>query len=102
MGMRFSAGQFTVDGAITGLGLADLLLGNVTQLTQGATSFMYARTRYLGIYAQDSCNVFYTREMGGFCKRPRFTSWDAVSSLNSRAFKTMTTLTCSDRGVRKP
>jgi hypothetical protein len=55
--LSFSAGQFTFDTATTNLGLADFMLGSVAQLTQGATSFMYARTRYLGVYGQDSWKV---------------------------------------------
>lgn len=50
----FSAGQLVVDGGITGLGMADLLLGQLSTLTQGAPSYMYARTKYFGFYAQDS------------------------------------------------
>ena len=54
-----SPGQFTVDGSITGLGLADFLLGRLGSngLTQAAPNTLDMKQAYLGLYAQDTWRV---------------------------------------------
>ena len=49
-----SAGNLTVDGSALGAGLADFLLGRLTQLQQSAPNTLYARETYFGLYAQDT------------------------------------------------
>src|SRR6185503_18775540 len=51
-----SPGQFTIDGTVTGLGLADFLTGRLGNagLTQAAPNTLDMQQSYLGIYAQDT------------------------------------------------
>ena len=48
---------FTFNGQITGLGLADFLIGRPSALTQGSTSQGYYRLNYFGFYVQDAWKV---------------------------------------------
>jgi len=50
----FANGLISFLGGQTGLGLADFLTGQVTQMTQGGPNFLYTRTKYFGLYAQDA------------------------------------------------
>jgi hypothetical protein len=54
-----SPGQFTIDGSITGLGLADFLLGRLgtNGLTQAAPNTLDMEGKSLGLYAQDTWRV---------------------------------------------
>jgi hypothetical protein len=54
-----SPGQFTVDGSITGLGLADFLLGRLgtNGLVQAAPNTLDMEGKSLGLYAQDTWRV---------------------------------------------
>jgi hypothetical protein len=52
-----SAGNFNFTGGTTGLGLADFLLGRVSDFSLGATSEAYSRLNYRGLYGQDSWQV---------------------------------------------
>jgi hypothetical protein len=49
-----SAGNLTVDGSALGAGLADFLLGRLTQLQQSAPNTLYAKETYFGVYGQDT------------------------------------------------
>jgi hypothetical protein len=49
-----SGGAWTIDGSFTGLGLADLLLGRVSNLEHGGPSGANMEQRYLGLYAADT------------------------------------------------
>jgi hypothetical protein len=49
-----SPGQFTINGATTGLGLADFLLGFVSEYTQAVPNTLDMQQWYAGIYAQDT------------------------------------------------
>ena len=49
-----SAGNLTLDGSAVGAGLADFLLGRLTQLQQSAPNTLYAKETYLGLYGQDT------------------------------------------------
>jgi hypothetical protein len=51
-----SPGQFTIDGTVTGLGLADFLTGRLGNagLTQAAPNTLDMQQSYLGVYAQDT------------------------------------------------
>jgi hypothetical protein len=49
-----SGGNWLVNGQVTGLGLADLLLGRVTRLEHGGPAIMPMHMWYLGTYAQDT------------------------------------------------
>lgn len=53
---KFNAtGPFTFNGQVTGLGLADFLLGQPSSFTQaGGPSLAYQRMNYVGLYVQDS------------------------------------------------
>ncbi len=44
----------TFNGQVTGRGLADFLLGNMSSMIQGATGQDYKRQHYVGLYLQDS------------------------------------------------
>ena len=55
-------GNFTINGQVTGLGLADFLLGNVSQFIQANPNFLDMQEWYAALYAND------TWRMG-----PRFT-----------------------------
>lgn len=54
-----SPGQFTVDGTITGLGLADFLLGRLgtNGLVQAAPNTLDMEAKSLGLYGQDSWKI---------------------------------------------
>jgi Carboxypeptidase regulatory-like domain/TonB dependent receptor len=45
---------FTFNGQLTGLGLADFMIGRASMLTQGSPSLGYFRLNYLGLYLQDA------------------------------------------------
>ena len=47
-------GQFTFNGQTTGLGLADFLTGNLSQLQQRAPNQVYLSQRYIGAYVADT------------------------------------------------
>ena len=47
-------GQFTFTGAETGLDFADFLIGAPTSFIQGSPDIEHTRSRYYGLYAQDS------------------------------------------------
>jgi len=50
-------GNFSFTGQVTGLGMADFLLGNATTFTQGGIQYDYERYHYIGAYAQDTWKV---------------------------------------------
>jgi hypothetical protein len=52
-----SPGTFTVNGQVTGMALADFLLGNVSQFIQSAPSQMYMEQWYTGVYGSDTWRV---------------------------------------------
>jgi hypothetical protein len=49
-----SPGQFTFNGQLTGLGLADFLVGRVSEYTQAVPNTLDMKQWYLGVYAQDT------------------------------------------------
>jgi hypothetical protein len=49
-----SGGNWTINGQITGAGLADFLIGRVTTLEQGGPAIIPVDEKYIGLYAQDS------------------------------------------------
>jgi len=49
-----ASGPFTFSGAVTGLGLADYLLGKPQAFTQATTTLAYDRLNYVGLYLQDA------------------------------------------------
>jgi len=49
-----SPGQITVNGQITGSGLADFLIGRVSEYTQAVPNTLDMKQWYLGLYAQDA------------------------------------------------
>jgi len=51
---QYSNGQFSFDGTVTGLGLADFLVGRVGQLQQGADVRLNERNKYFATYVQDA------------------------------------------------
>ena len=50
---RPTNGQFTFNGQATGLGLADFLLGRVSNFVQGNPVYDFDRNDYVGLYGQD-------------------------------------------------
>ena len=50
-------GNFTFDGSVTGLSMADFLIGNARTFTQGGIQYDYERYNYVGLYAQDTWKV---------------------------------------------
>ena len=52
-----ASGPFTFSGAVSGLGLADFLIGKPSAFTQATTTLAYDRSIYVGVYAQDSWKV---------------------------------------------
>src|SRR4051812_38505477 len=51
------AAFFNFNGSITGLGLADFLLGKPNDFTQGTVNLMNTRGRQLSLYTQDTWQV---------------------------------------------
>jgi hypothetical protein len=49
-----ASGPFTFNGNVTGLGLADFLIGKPSAFTQATTTLAYDRMNYIGLYVQDS------------------------------------------------
>ncbi|HEX5431587.1 MAG TPA: TonB-dependent receptor [Bryobacteraceae bacterium] len=56
-GPLFGDGSFRFTGQITGLSMADFLLGKASSFTQGGIQYDYERYQYFGAYAQDSWKV---------------------------------------------
>jgi outer membrane receptor protein involved in Fe transport len=52
-----AAGSFTFNGSVTGLPLADFLLGSAFSWSQGNPNNWYLHQTYIGLYAQDSWKV---------------------------------------------
>ena len=52
-----SVGNYTFNGQITGLGMADFLTGNLFQFRQSAPNGLIENQRFLGLYAQDTWKV---------------------------------------------
>jgi hypothetical protein len=52
-----AVGSMTANGSITGLGMADLLIGDLTTFSQGLTYGFYNRQYYMSLYAQDSWKI---------------------------------------------
>ena len=49
-----AVGPFTFNGQITGLGLADFMIGRASQFNQSNPTSLYYRSNYIGLYAQDT------------------------------------------------
>src|SRR5581483_6282084 len=49
-----TGGVWTFDGSLTGLGLADLMMGRVARLEIGGPNVLLVHSNYFGAYAQDS------------------------------------------------
>ena len=49
-----AAGNTTFNGGVTGLGLADFMLGRANQFTAGTPTGAKMRSNYIGVYVQDS------------------------------------------------
>jgi hypothetical protein len=47
-------GAFTFSGQVTGLGLADFMIGKAASYGQGTPNQIYIRQNYIGLYAQDT------------------------------------------------
>jgi hypothetical protein len=52
-----ASGPFTFSGQVTGLGLADFLIGKPSAFTQATTTLAYTRMNYVGLYVQDAWKV---------------------------------------------
>lgn len=52
-----SNGQFNFNGAETGIDFADYLIGAPTSFSQGESYPSYGRSRYIGLFAQDSWRI---------------------------------------------
>src|SRR5207237_4817814 len=52
-----ATGAFTFNGSITGLSLADFMLGRAQQWNQGNLAQYYNRAYDIGLYAQDSWKI---------------------------------------------
>jgi hypothetical protein len=50
-------GNFTINGQVTGLGLADFLLGEVSQFIQANPNFLDMQQWYAGVYASDTWRI---------------------------------------------
>jgi hypothetical protein len=49
-----ASGPFTFSGGVSGLGLADFLIGKPSAFTQATTTLVYDRLNYMGLYLQDA------------------------------------------------
>src|SRR5207245_6063697 len=49
-----AAGNFTFNGSVTGIGLADFLTGQSSQMIHGTPSILHNYQWYVGMYAQDA------------------------------------------------
>ena len=47
-------GSYAFNGSVSGLGMADLLIGKPATFTQAAAQDEYTRLNYVGLYAQDT------------------------------------------------
>ena len=54
---NYAAGVMTFSGQVTGLGLADYLMGNVDLFSMGSTAGTNKRAKYIGLYGNDSWKV---------------------------------------------
>jgi hypothetical protein len=54
---QFTNGQWTFNGSLTGLALADYMVGETSNYQQGNNGFDYNRSNYYSLYAQDSWKV---------------------------------------------
>jgi hypothetical protein len=52
-----AAGPLSFNGSVTGLGIADFFLGNLSGLNQGGPTQLLGRIWYLGVYAQDAWKI---------------------------------------------
>ena len=52
-----AAGNFAINGSVTGIGLADFLVGQVSTLTHGTPSILHNHQWYIGVYGQDAMRV---------------------------------------------
>jgi hypothetical protein len=52
-----AAGNFTFNGSLTGIGLADFLTGQASQLIHGTPSILHNYQWYIGVYGQDAWTV---------------------------------------------
>jgi hypothetical protein len=52
-----SIGTLTFGSSVTGLGLADFMIGKAASFTQGSVSLTYFRYNYSGLYAQDTWKI---------------------------------------------
>jgi hypothetical protein len=52
-----SPGQFTFNGSLTGLGLADFMVGRLFEYTQAVPNTLDMKQLYLGVYGQDTWKI---------------------------------------------
>src|SRR5437879_12530845 len=57
LSMVFSTAPVTFNGTITGMGLADFLLGKPNSFQQGSPGLFYYRLNHAALYLQDSWKV---------------------------------------------
>ena len=53
----WSGGSYTITGAVTGLGMSDFFLGNVSQLRQANPNPLNLNQNFFGVYGQDTWKI---------------------------------------------
>ena len=79
-----AAGNFAINGSVTGIGLADFLVGQVSTLTHGTPSILHNYQWYNGVYGQDSWRAAERLTLNvGVRWEPYFGTWSKNGAISN-------------------
>ena len=79
-----AAGNFAINGSVTGIGLADFLVGQVSTLTHGTPSILHNYQWYIGTYAQDAWTASDRVTLNlGLRWEPYFGTWSKNGAISN-------------------
>ncbi len=79
-----AAGNFALNGSVTGIGLADFMVGQVSTLTHGTPSILHNHQWYIGTYVQDTLRASNRLTLNlGIRWEPYFGTWSDNGAISN-------------------